>query len=99
MDVDNLASRDYGDLINAITGGPFLPAVISFRVEWATSSDKRHFHDDASGFDADVVLNSAQAWWQGETSAARYVADNLSTSASLFAEVGHEKNGVYFPAA
>lgn len=99
MDVRELPSRDYHDLINAITLGPFLPGVVSFRVEWTTSSDKRHFHDDASGFDADVVLNSAQAWWQGETSAARYVADDLSTSSSLFAEVGHERNGVYFPAA
>jgi len=26
MDVHDLASRDYHDLVNAITGGPFLPA-------------------------------------------------------------------------
>jgi hypothetical protein len=45
MDVRDLASRDYHDLVTAITGGPFLPAVISFRVEWASSSDKHHFHD------------------------------------------------------
>jgi len=97
MDVRDLPSRDYHDLVNAITLGPFLEGVVSFRVEWASSSAKRHFHDEAGGFDADVVLNSAQAWWSGETSAARYVADEISTSASLFAEVGHERNGVHFP--
>jgi hypothetical protein len=99
MDVRNLASRDYGDLINAITLGPFLPGVVSFRVEWTSSGDQRQFRDEVSGFDANVVLNSAQAWWRGETAEALYVADAISTSASLFAEVGHERNGVYFPGA
>jgi hypothetical protein len=98
MVVRDLPSRDYHDLVNAISLGPFLPGVVSFRVEWASSSDKRHFHDAGSSFDATVVLNSAKAWWEGETSEARYVADDISTSASLFAEVGHERNGVYFPA-
>lgn len=97
MDVRDLPSRDYHDLVNAITLGPFLPGVVSFRVEWASSGDRRRFHDEAGGFDADVVLNSAQAWWSGETSAARYVTDDISTSSSLFAEVGHERNGVHFP--
>lgn len=97
MAVGGLASRDYHDLVNAITGGSFLPALISFRIEWTGSSAKHHFHDTASGFDADVVFNSAKAWWSGETSEALYVADDIATSASLFAEVGHERNGVYFP--
>jgi hypothetical protein len=70
--------------------------VISFRAEWASSSNKQHFHDAESGFDANVVLNTARAWWSGETSEARYVADDISTPASMFAEVGHERNGVYF---
>jgi hypothetical protein len=102
MDVRDLPSRDYHDLVNAITGGPFLPAVVSFRVEWSRSSDKHHFHDPGtipgSAFDADVSFTAAKAWWQGETSQALYVADRISTSASLFAEVGRERNGVYFPA-
>lgn len=79
MDVRDLPSRDYHDLVNAISLGPFLPGVVSFRVEWASSSDKRHLHDEVSGFDANVVLTSAQAWWRGETSEALYVADNIST--------------------
>ena len=99
MDVGDLPSRDYRDLINAITLGPFLPAIVSFRIEWGRSMDRSHFRDEASRFDADVVLNSAQAWWSGETAAVRYVADDISTSASLFAEVGHERNGSYFPGA
>ena len=97
MDVRDLPSRDYHDLVNAITGGPFLPAVVSFRVEWARSDDRHHFHHAPIEFDADVSFTTAKAWWQGDTAAARYVADDISTSASLFAEVGRERNGTYFP--
>ena len=32
----------------------------------------------------------------GETALAHYVSDPLATSHSLFAEVGHERNGVFF---
>ena len=98
MDVHDLRSRDYHDVVNAITGVPFLDAVVSFRVEWARSSDKHRFHDSDDRFDADVSFTSAKAWWRGETSEALYVADDIDTSASLFAEAGHERNGVYFPA-
>jgi hypothetical protein len=43
-----------------------------------------------------VVLNEAKAEWEGETAKAHYVTDLLATSRSLFAEVGHERNGVFF---
>jgi hypothetical protein len=43
-----------------------------------------------------VVLNEARAEWEGETARAHYVSDLLATSHSLFAEVGHERNGVFF---
>jgi hypothetical protein len=43
-----------------------------------------------------VVLTEARAEWEGETPKAHYVSDPLATSHSLFAEVGHERNGVFF---
>jgi hypothetical protein len=43
-----------------------------------------------------VVLTEARAAWEGETARAHYVSDALVTSHSLFAEVGHERNGVFF---
>jgi hypothetical protein len=43
MDVRGLASRDYGELVNALREGPFVPAKVSFRVEWSASHDKHRF--------------------------------------------------------
>ena len=75
------------------------PGVVSFYVEWAKSKDRRRFSHGAGTPDqwrATVVLNEARAEWEGETARARYVSDLLATSHSLFAEVGHERNGVFF---
>lgn len=96
MAVQNLAVPDYHDLINALNLGPSVPGVVSFTIEWGPSNDKRQWHDVPSAFDANVVLNSAKAAWAGETALARYVSDPAAGSTCLFAEVGHERNGVFF---
>jgi hypothetical protein len=68
-------------------------------MEWAKSKDKHQFSHGAGTpeqWRATVVLNEAKVEWQGETAKAHYVTDPLATSASIFAEVGHERNGVFF---
>jgi hypothetical protein len=97
--VRNLAQRDFHDLDNALSGGPSLPAVVSFDIEWEASKDKRRFHYEPETWDANMNITTAQASWVGETTAARYVADPVWTSFSLFAEAGHERSGVFFPSA
>ncbi|MGH3132778.1 MAG: hypothetical protein ACRDNY_03385 [Gaiellaceae bacterium] len=48
MDVRDLPSRDYHDLVNAISLGPFLSGVVSFRVEWARSNDRNGIYFPAA---------------------------------------------------
>lgn len=97
MEVADLAVRDYGEIVNALLEGPSVPAIASFRIEWTSSQDKHSFHYPPETFDANVVLTTAQASWEAETATARFVSDASSTSFSLFAEVGHERNGQFFP--
>ena len=56
----------------------------------------RHLEDAESDFAAHFIRNSATIEWTGETELARYVSDPSSTSVSAFAEVGFERNGVFF---
>jgi hypothetical protein len=97
MRVKRLASRDFGDVVNALLLGPSVPAIVSFDIWWTASHDAHRFHYEPDRWDANVVFNEARASWQGETAAARFVSGPASTSFSLFAEVGHERSGVYFP--
>jgi len=102
MAVSDLEISDYfnwpnGAVLGAIEGSE--PGVVSFHIEWMKSKDKRQFSNGAGTPDrwrANVVINEAKAEWEGETAKAHYVSDPLAKSQSLFAEVGHERNGVFF---
>lgn len=88
--------RDYFDLVNALLDGPSVPAVASFQIEWSASQDKHRFHYAPDQWDANLVFNSAQVAWQARSESAMYVTDPASTSTGIFAEVGHERSGVFF---
>jgi hypothetical protein len=102
MSVRDLAMPDYFNWPNAAVLGELEgsePGVVSFHIEWTKSRDRRRFSHGAGTpeqWRATVVLNEARAEWEGETAKAHYVTDLLATSRSLFAEVGHERNGVFF---
>jgi hypothetical protein len=102
MSVRDLEMPDYFNWPNAARLGSLEgsePGVVSFHMEWAKSKDKRRFRHGAGTTEqwrATVVLNEAKAEWEGETAKAHYVSDLLATSTSIFAEVGHERNGVFF---
>ena len=101
MSVSDLEIPDYFNWPNAAVLGPLEeePGVVSFHIEWTKSKDKRRFSNGAGTPDqwrANVVINEAKAEWEGETAQAHYVSKPLAKSQSLFAEVGHERNGVFF---
>ena len=96
MSVSDLAVPDYFNGDNALVLGPSEPRVVSFHIEWTKSSDKRQFRYEPEQWRANVVIDEAKVEWEAETALAHYVSDPLATSGSLFAEVGHERNGVFF---
>jgi hypothetical protein len=96
MQVTDIDIEDYHDLINALMDGDSVPAVASFRIDWTMSRDKHRFHDVPDGWDANVVFNSATCEWRARTDFATFVSDPATTSTSPFAEVGHERDGVFF---
>jgi hypothetical protein len=102
MSVRQMDMLDYFNWPNAAVLGDIEgtePGVVSFHIEWAKSKDRRRFSHGAGTPDqwqATVVFNEAMAEWEGETAKAQYVSDPLATSTSIFAEVGHERNGVFF---
>jgi hypothetical protein len=95
MRASDLEMPDYHDFVNSLIGDS-VPGVVSFTVEWLKSRDKRRFRDPVNGWLANMVLNEARIEWTGETETARFESDDIDTSFSLFAEVGRERNGVFF---
>jgi len=96
--VSNIVVTDYGDYGNALFGGgpPPVPATLSFDVQWFGVGERANVVNPADGFAGEFVRNSAQMAWSATVGDYSFVSGPASTSSSIFAEVGHERNGVFF---
>ena len=88
---------DFHNIPNALSGGDGVPGVVSFKVEWSGVLDRVNVKNPANGFAGEYVRGHAQMEWTATAGDFHYVSAPLSTSSSEFAELGHERNGSFFP--
>lgn len=96
--MDNLPIRDYGSIPNALSGpnAAFTPGTVSFAIEWSGVTKRESIGDPTLSFTAQVIENTATMQWTATTGGVTFVSDPANTSHSVFAEIGHERNGVFF---
>jgi hypothetical protein len=98
---------DYGTFANALFGGgpgipgPGTPADVSFTVEWSGVNERVKIRNTDSplaggGFAGEFIRNAARMEWEATVGDFEFVSDPLATSSSSFAEIGQERNGVFF---
>ena len=102
LQATNVAVLDYGNIGNALFGGGPLPipGTVSFKVVWSGVNQRvniRNTDPVYGGFAGEFVRNSAQMEWTATVGGLTFVSDPISTSSSLFAEIGQERNGSFFP--
>ena len=104
MEATHVPINDYGDFGNALFGGgpAPIPGVVSFTVEWSGVNERvkvQNTNPPASGggFAGEFIRNAARMEWTATVGDLTFVSDPLETSSSLFAEIGHERNGRFFP--
>ena len=94
---------DYGNILNALFTGdqpPPVPGSVSFRVVWSGVTQRvniRNTDPTYGGFAGEFIRNTAQMEWTATVGDYTFVSDPLATSSSAFAEIGHERNGSFFP--
>jgi len=93
---------DYVTGENALFGGgpPAVPGTVSFKVVWSGVKERvniRNTDPVYGGFAGQFVRNSAQMEWTATVGDLSFASDPLATSSSVFAEIGHERNGSFFP--
>jgi hypothetical protein len=101
MQASNVPILDYGDILNALFGGgpPAVPGNVSFTVVWSGVKERLNIRNTDpiyGGFAGEFVRNSAQMEWTATAGDYQFVSDPLATSSSLFAEIGTERNGIFF---
>lgn len=101
LQVSNAPILDYGSLGNALFGGgpPPVPGTVSVRVDWQGVNQRLNIRNTDpvfGGFAGEFVRNAAQMQWSATVGDFMFESDPLGTSSSSFAEIGHERNGVFF---
>jgi membrane-associated phospholipid phosphatase len=103
MHVRNLALSDYFDIPNGLADGPAVDATVSFDVVWQGAVKRAvNVQDAAHGFTGNFVENQATITWSGSNALGFGFFANpgnaaTSVSGNSFAELGHERNGIFFP--
>jgi hypothetical protein len=103
MEADDVPVFDYGTIPNALFGpipDPLPKGSVSFTVEWRGVDERLNIRNTDpvyGGFGGEFIHNTAQMQWTATVGNFTFVSDPLRTSSSVFAEIGHERNGIFFP--
>jgi hypothetical protein len=102
MKAKDVPILDYGDIGNALFGGgpAPIPGTVSFNVVWSGVGQRLNIKNTDpvyGGYAGEFVRNTAQMEWTGKVGDLAFVSDPIETSSSEFAEIGHERNGSFFP--
>jgi hypothetical protein len=96
MDFSDLETRDFHDLKNTLQRGPSVPADVSFRIRWSGVKARVKLRDDKNQFAGNFIEDTATVGWSSRQKGFKFVSAPASTSTSVFAEIGRERNGVFF---
>ena len=99
LEARHVPIEDYGTIANALFGGGPAPTLgfVSFTVTWHGVNERVNIRNDDDGFAGEFIRNTAQMAWTATVGDFTFRSDPLTTSSSSFAEIGHERNGIFFP--
>jgi hypothetical protein len=100
MSAANVAVSDFFTIPNSLLHGaiaPPVPATVSFAVHWGGAGKRVKLRDPVNGFTGEFVENAASMTWSASSLGLSYQSGVEDSSVSVFAEVGSERNGVFFP--
>ena len=95
--VENLPVPDFHDVVRALQQQPpMATAMLSFDIEWSGVLRRLRIENETDGFAGSYVEDKATAEWSAGQDGFKFVSDPASTSQSVYAVIGRERNGVFF---
>jgi hypothetical protein len=93
MTAKDVKLPDYGNILNALSDGPSVPAEASFAVRWTGGTGA--FTASSSLFTFSGQTTGATVEWSATEAGFAFQSDPADTSTKNFAILGRERNGVF----
>lgn len=97
MRVTNIQTLDFHTLVDDLLHHAATTTTASFDVEWSGALGQFSLRDTTNGFTGEYIATGATIAWSSSSSVLSFTSAQANTSQSLFAAIGHERNGVFFP--
>jgi hypothetical protein len=97
MHFTDQAVMDFGSIPNAIGNGPSSPATVTYDLEWSGVVQRSQVSDTASGYAGQFIQTNATINWTAHAANGFAFTSDAGGQSTVFAEIGHERNGVFFP--
>lgn len=94
LSVTSLAIPDFHDVINALKGGPSVPAFVSFDVKWSGATRRLGIRNETDGFVGRYIEDKATIKWSAVQKGFKFESEPKQSS--VYAVIGRERNGVFF---
>jgi hypothetical protein len=92
----NMALPDFHDVRSALTGGPSVPATVSFNLQWSGVVRRLRVTNETDGFTGFYIEDRVNAECSAQQEGFRFVSDPASTTENVYSVIGRERNGVFF---
>jgi hypothetical protein len=96
MRVSDVAMPDARNNEGSIVGGPWVPATVSFDVEWSTPLARAALRNEAGAWGGEYVETESRIAWSARQEGFTYQSAPLSTSTTVWGVVGRQRSGVFF---
>jgi hypothetical protein len=96
FDLRNLPIPDWGTMRYGTTGGPHVPAIVSFVVRWSGVLSRARRRHEAQRWFGEYIQTTATIVWSAREDGFRFDSDPAPTSKSSAAVMGRHRSGVFF---
>jgi len=93
----NYPIKDWTDFAQSLAQLTSRPAVVSFDLRFLEPDKRYTVKNESEQFVYDFVTTKSTIVWSADQDDFHFVSDGPDPSKSVFASLGRERNGVYFP--
>lgn len=88
--------RDFFNIPNSLNNGHSVSATVSYSIRWHGVKNRRHVHNEDFHVAGLFLDTHATIDWTGHNANGFHFASDDEGQTTISAQIGHERNGVFF---